>query len=225
MHTIETLPVLSLRPTRMSPSTRALKRAADIVAASVALLVVSPILAYVALRILLDRDGPVLFRQTRLGMNQQAFTVLKFRTMRVGTSSAEHEAHVKRSLAGVIRPEANGLFKLERVDDITKTGRWLRKLSLDELPQLFNVLRGEMSLVGPRPCLPYEVEHFEPHHYERFAVPAGITGLWQVSARAHATFKEALEMDVAYVRSWSLALDLRLLFRTPLQLLRPAGTR
>jgi lipopolysaccharide/colanic/teichoic acid biosynthesis glycosyltransferase len=103
---------------------------------------------------------------------------------------------------------------------ITREGRVVRQRSLDELPQVFNVLRGDMSIVGPRPCIPYETEHFEPHHYERFLMPQGMTGLWQVTARANATFREALDMDVAYVRGWSMALDLRLLLRTPLQLLR-----
>ena len=115
---------------------------------------------------------------------------------------------------------ANGTYKLERDSEITPFGRFLRKTSLDELPQLINVLRGEMSLVGPRPCIPYETEFFEPHHFDRFLVPQGITGLWQVTARAKSTFGEALEMDVAYVRGWSLGLDLRLLLRTPFALLR-----
>jgi lipopolysaccharide/colanic/teichoic acid biosynthesis glycosyltransferase len=114
----------------------------------------------------------------------------------------------------------NGLYKLERGDAITPFGRWLRKTSLDELPQLLNVLRGDMSLVGPRPCLDYETETFRPHHFERFLVPPGITGLWQVAARANSSFGEALDMDVSYARGWTLGLDLRLLARTPFQVLR-----
>ena len=118
----------------------------------------------------------------------------------------------------------NGLYKLERPNEITKIGAWLRRTSLDELPQLLNVLRGDMSLVGPRPCIPYETEHFQSHHFERFLVPAGITGLWQVAARARSTFGEALDMDVAYARGWSLALDIKLLLRTPFELMRRGTT-
>ena len=117
----------------------------------------------------------------------------------------------------------NGLYKLGG-DAITPFGHWLRKTSLDELPQLINVLRGDMSLVGPRPCIAYETEHFLPHHFDRFLVPAGITGLWQVTARAHATFREALDMDVAYAHGWSLGLDLRLLCRTPFEVFARRAT-
>jgi len=116
--------------------------------------------------------------------------------------------------------DPNGLYKLDRADAVTRVGRWLRRTSLDELPQLWNVLRGDMSLVGPRPCIPYEIEHFAPHHFERFLVPAGITGLWQVTARSRSTYGEALEMDVGYARGWSLALDLSLILRTARELLR-----
>ena len=116
--------------------------------------------------------------------------------------------------------ENNGLYKLAREDAVTRVGRWLRKTSLDELPQLINVIRGEMSLVGPRPALPYEVENYAPHHFDRFLVLPGLTGLWQVTARAQSTFGEALDMDLAYVRDWSLGLDLLLLAKTPLQLFR-----
>jgi lipopolysaccharide/colanic/teichoic acid biosynthesis glycosyltransferase len=144
--------------------------------------------------------------------------------MKVDTDQSEHLAYIKQTMSASAVPRDNGLYKLDRSRAITRVGRWLRRTSLDELPQLINVLRGDMSLVGPRPCLAAETELFEPHHFERFLVPAGLTGLWQVTARAKATFGEALEMDVSYARGWSLLLDLRLLLRTPVQLLRPGGT-
>jgi lipopolysaccharide/colanic/teichoic acid biosynthesis glycosyltransferase len=152
------------------------------------------------------------------------FTLLKFRTMRIDVDDSSHRAYIAATMRPEAVAEANGLYKLERGDEVTRIGRWLRKTSLDEIPQLINVLRGDMSLVGPRPCLAYEVAYFAPHHFERFHVPAGLTGLWQVSARARATFGEALDLDVLYVYSWSLGLDLSLLVRTPLQLLHGRGT-
>jgi lipopolysaccharide/colanic/teichoic acid biosynthesis glycosyltransferase len=135
-----------------------------------------------------------------------------------------HREFIKNTMSSDALPTENGLYKLNRDDAVTRSGRWLRKSSLDELPQLINVLRGEMSIVGPRPCLAYETEFFAPHHFERFSVPQGITGLWQVTARAHATFGEALDMDVAYARNWSLGLDVKLICRTPLHVLRRKGT-
>lgn len=225
IHDVEGMPLLSLRPPRPSRSGRALKRSIDVLGASLALLVSAPLFGWIAWRVRRDSPGPIFFRQTRLGVDGREFMFLKFRTMRTDTDDSEHREYIKRSLTEAVGQEGNGLFKLERTDAITPFGRFLRRTSLDELPQLVNVLRGDMSLVGPRPCIPYETEHFEPHHYERFNVPAGMTGLWQVTARAHSTFREALDLDVAYVRSWSLGLDLRLLLRTPLQLLRPKGTR
>ena len=224
MHTVEGLPLVGLPPVRLSRSSKLLKRAFDVTLAGLALFLTAPLLAYVALRIKRDSPGPVFFRQRRLGLNMREFTLLKFRTMRVGTPEDAHRAYIRATMSKDALPESTGLFKLDRDDAVTRVGRWLRRTSLDELPQLINVIRGDMSLVGPRPCLPYEVEGFAPHHYDRFLVPAGITGLWQVTARAHSTFGEALDMDVAYARGWSLGLDLKLIGRTPLQLLRPKVT-
>jgi len=218
MHSVEGVPLLGLPPNPTKPVERALKRAMDAAVAAVALTALSPVFAYIAARIRLDSGGPVFFRQTRLGVDMKEFTAFKFRTMKVGTDQSVHRAAVRRSSLGLA--DSNDIYKPDRADAVTTFGRGLRRTSLDELPQLINVLRGEMSLVGPRPCIPYEVENFEPHHLERFAVPQGMTGLWQVTARANCTFLEALEMDVVYARSWSLGLDLRLLLRTPLQVLR-----
>jgi lipopolysaccharide/colanic/teichoic acid biosynthesis glycosyltransferase len=153
-----------------------------------------------------------------------SFELLKFRTMRVDADEAPHRAYVETIMDTSQAPSENSLYKLSREDDVTRVGSWLRRWSLDELPQLLNVLRGDMSLVGPRPCMAYESELFEPHHYDRFLVPAGMTGLWQVTARARTTFKEALDLDVAYARNWSLGLDLKLMLRTPFVMFRPRGT-
>jgi exopolysaccharide biosynthesis polyprenyl glycosylphosphotransferase len=220
VHTVENFPLVGLPPVRLSRSSFLLKRALDLAGALAGLALTAPLFAYIAWRIRRDSPGPVLFRQTRLGLNMKEFTALKFRTMRADTDDAEHREYIRRTMTASADVEANGMYKLERRDAITPFGRWLRKTSLDELPQLWNVLCGDMSLVGPRPCIPYETENFRPHHFERFLVPAGVTGLWQVTARARSTFGEALDMDVAYARGWSLGLDLRLLARTPFQLLR-----
>jgi lipopolysaccharide/colanic/teichoic acid biosynthesis glycosyltransferase len=212
------------RTAAVARSTLRLKRAIDVVLSALLLVVLSPLLAILVVWIRLDSPGPALFRQRRLGMHRREFTILKFRTMRVGTSSDPHRSYIRETMVGTADSNGNGVFKLERAGDVTSLGRWLRRSSLDELPQLFNVLRGEMSLVGPRPCIPYELDNFAPHHFERFLTPPGLTGLWQVTSRARSTFGEALDMDVAYVRGWSLGLDLALLCRTPVQLLRSEGT-
>jgi exopolysaccharide biosynthesis polyprenyl glycosylphosphotransferase len=220
VHSVEALALVGLSPSRISPSSRLIKRTIDLVVASAALLVTAPLFVAIALWIKRDSAGPVFFRQTRLGANMREFTTLKFRTMSVGTDEEAHRAYIRRTMSADAAVEEHGMFKLDRGSSVTRAGRVLRKFSLDELPQLLNVVRGDMSLVGPRPCIPYETENFAPHHFERFLVPAGVTGLWQVSARASSTFGEALDMDVAYARSWSLGLDLRLLGRTPTQVFR-----
>ena len=220
VHLVEGMPLLTVPPARISSGSLGVKRAIDVVLASVLLLLTSPIFALAAFRIRRESEGPVLFRQTRLGTNMKPFTVFKFRTMTLGVDEAKHREYIESTMSSGATLNGNGTYKLERESEITPFGRFLRKTSLDELPQLLNVLRGEMSLVGPRPCIPYETEFFEPHHFDRFLVPQGITGLWQATARAKSTFGEALEMDVAYVRGWSLGLDVRLLLRTPFALLR-----
>jgi exopolysaccharide biosynthesis polyprenyl glycosylphosphotransferase len=224
MHELEGLPIVGLPPIKISRSSMLLKRTMDIVGASILLVVTAPLFAVAAWRIKRESPGPIFYRQCRLGMNRREFTLLKFRTMRMDTDDGPHREYIKKSMQGPLEPGSNGLFKLDRSDAVTPFGRWLRATSLDELPQLVNVLRGDMSLVGPRPCLRYEVEHFAPHHFERFLVPAGLTGSWQVTARGHSTFAEALDMDVLYVRGWSLSRDLSLFLRTPLHLLRPSTT-
>jgi exopolysaccharide biosynthesis polyprenyl glycosylphosphotransferase len=224
MQTIEGLPLIGLPPSKMPRSSRLIKRSIDILGASVALLVTAPLFAVCAVLIKHDSAGPVFFRQRRLGRDMKEFTVLKFRTMSIDVDDGPHREYIRQTMSPQAEVGSNGLYKLAREDAITRTGRWLRATSLDELPQFINVLRGDMSLVGPRPCLAYEVEHFAPHHFDRFLVPAGITGLWQVKARGRSTFGEALEMDVVYARGWSLGLDFKLLCLTPLQLVRKQVT-
>jgi exopolysaccharide biosynthesis polyprenyl glycosylphosphotransferase len=218
LHVLEGLALVCVPPAKLSRPALLLKRLTDLVAAAILLILVTPFLIYAAIRIKLDSPGPVFFRQTRLGMGQVHFSAYKFRSMRVDTDEEEHRAYIRSIKDASATVGDNGVYKLNRPADVTSFGRWLRKTSLDELPQLINVLRGEMSLVGPRPCIPYETENFLPHHFDRFLVPQGMTGLWQVTARANATFGEALDMDVAYVQGWSYGLDLRLMLRTPLVL-------
>ena len=214
IHAIEGLPLLGLPSVRITRTSRITKRMIDVIGATLLLVVASPLLAYIAIRVRRTSSGPVIFRQERLGMNLRTFEMMKFRTMRADTDTAEHREYFQRAMDTRIAPNENGLYKLERDDSVTSVGRWLRRTSLDELPQLFNVLRGEMSLVGPRPCIAYETEFFEAHHFERFLVPQGITGLWQVEGRGLMTPREALDLDVAYARGWSLRLDFSLLART-----------
>jgi lipopolysaccharide/colanic/teichoic acid biosynthesis glycosyltransferase len=192
------------------------KRAFDLVVASLCLLTLSPLLVFVAVLVRLTTPGPALFRQIRLGRNRHPFVVYKFRTMYDGCRDDAHRRYV-RLLMTEDNPAPNGdqgLHKL--VDDarITPLGRVLRCTSVDELPQLFNVIKGEMSLVGPRPALPWEAELFQPPYDQRFTVMSGITGLWQVSGRSRLTFKQALELDVEYARRRSFAFDLLILLKT-----------
>jgi exopolysaccharide biosynthesis polyprenyl glycosylphosphotransferase len=223
LHGIEGLPLVGLAQTRIPRSSRLLKRGLDVVGASLLLALATPLMLVIAILIRRDSPGPVFFRQVRLGIDMREFTLLKFRTMREGTDEAPHREYLKQIMNSDAQPSSNNLYKLER-PEVTRVGGWLRKTSLDELPQLLNVLRGDMSLVGPRPSIPYELELFAPHHFERFLVPAGLTGLWQVEARAHSTFGEALDLDAIYASGWSLGLDFRLLLRTPALMFRKRET-
>jgi lipopolysaccharide/colanic/teichoic acid biosynthesis glycosyltransferase len=223
IHDVEGLKLLTLPPVRPSRVSLTVKRGADILGAALLLALLSPLLLWYSWRIRRDSPGPVFFRQERLGKDMRPFTVLKFRTMVVDADDAPHRAYVESIMDTRAAPTSSKLYKLSRPDAVTKVGHRLRRTSLDELPQLINVVRGDMSLVGPRPCLAYETALFEPHHFDRFLVPAGMTGLWQVSARATTTFREALDLDAQYARNWSLGLDVRLLARTPIAVLRGRG--
>jgi lipopolysaccharide/colanic/teichoic acid biosynthesis glycosyltransferase len=214
---------LSSAPPRAVPRT---KRALDVVLSAAALVVLAPCLALVALAVRLTSPGPVLFRQERLGLEGRPFTLLKFRTMRVDAGDAVHRAYVTQLLTQETPPTggAGGLYKLQDDPRVTPVGRWLRRTSLDELPQLVNVLRGEMSVVGPRPALAWEAALYRDVDHQRFQVLPGITGLWQVSGRSRLSMRQALELDVEYVRRCSLRLDLWILARTVPTVLRPEAT-
>jgi lipopolysaccharide/colanic/teichoic acid biosynthesis glycosyltransferase len=193
----------------------AAKRFLDVVAASLLLVLLCPLMLAIAAVIRLTSPGPAFFQQTRVGHRLSRFVILKFRTMRTGNDDAIHRAYVVGMLAGSPTPtDGRGTYKLTDDPRVTTVGRFLRRTSLDELPQLINVLLGHMSLVGPRPVLPWEAELFDPVHQVRFAVKPGITGLWQVSGRSSLTMQQALDLDVEYVRRRNLALDLLTLLRT-----------
>jgi exopolysaccharide biosynthesis polyprenyl glycosylphosphotransferase len=200
---------LHLHPLRLEVPQLAIKRTMDVILSLGALVVVSPALFWIAVAIKLDSKGPVLFRQTRMGLGGRPFQILKFRTM-----VADADAQKARLLHLNQYPDSR-LFKIKHDPRITRLGGFLRKTSLDELPQLWNVLRGDMSLVGPRPCVPEEFEHYAPHHMERLFVVPGVTGPWQVSGRNSVLdFEEVVRLDREYIRSWSLLRDLVILAKT-----------
>ena len=196
------------------------KRGIDLVVAALLLLLLVPLLAFLALVVALDSRGPVLFRQTRQGLGRRPFTVFKFRTMTHGAAADLHRSYIAQVARGGDTAPAGELKKLTADPRVTRAGRVLRATSLDELPQLINVVRGEMSLVGPRPALDYELEHYRPEHFERFEVRPGITGLWQVSGRSALGFHEMLDLDSEYARRQGPLVDAAILARTPVALVR-----
>ncbi|MEJ2080476.1 MAG: sugar transferase [Acidobacteriota bacterium] len=209
-------------------SAGALKRGIDLTLSLILLLMLSPLLLLIAVAIKLTSKGPILFRQERLGQFGKPFQFLKFRSMYINTDNSIHEKYIQEFIGNgkATKTDVNGkpLFKLVEDPRVTPVGRILRKLSLDELPQFFNVARGEMSLVGPRPPIRYELKNYDVWHRRRILeVRPGITGMWQVYGRSRTTFDEMVRMDLRYARTWSLWLDLKLLCQTPAAVLRGDG--
>jgi exopolysaccharide biosynthesis polyprenyl glycosylphosphotransferase len=198
---------LSLKPVRLSGTQAAIKRAFDLSASLLAILVLFPGLLLIAAAIKLTSSGPVFYRQGRVGQRGAPFTMLKFRTMHDGADANVAELRRAHGIEGL-------MFKLQDDPRVTRLGRMLRRFSLDELPQLINVLRGEMSLVGPRPPLPEEVAEYEDWQFDRLEVPPGVTGLWQVSGRSELSFDECVRLDLFYIENWSLAYDLYIVAKT-----------
>ena len=199
---------------------RRIKRSIDVCGSLAAVLLLSPLLLAIALAIKLTSKGPVLFRQARVGQYGKPFTFLKFRSMYFLNDPRIHQEYVTQLIAG--KPDCKhadgngGAYKLRNDPRVTPLGRFLRRTSLDELPQFFNVLRGDMSLVGPRPPIPYETEVYDVWHRRRFVEgKPGITGLWQVKGRSRVTFDEMVRLDIQYLRNWSLGLDVKILLDTP----------
>ncbi|HEX9358561.1 MAG TPA: sugar transferase [Streptosporangiaceae bacterium] len=210
------LPLLHVDHPELAGTRQAVKSMFDKTCAAVALLMLAPLFAVIAISIRLADHGPVLFRQTRIGKNGQGFTVYKFRTM-------VPDAEQRKSDLAAFNEATGALFKIRRDPRVTRLGACLRRWSLDELPQLINVLIGDMSLVGPRPALPAEVAGYSGHMRRRLVVKPGMTGLWQVSGRSDVSWEEAERLDVHYVENWSLALDLQVLWKTGSAVIRGSG--
>ena len=199
--------------TRLS---RLAKRALDVVVSLIAIILFSPLFVLISVAVKLTSKGPILFRQERVGQYGRRFSFLKFRSMKCGSNSHIHQEYVKQFISGTIVKEQGVTYKITQDPRLTRIGGFLRKSSLDELPQLINVLKGEMSLVGPRPAIPYEIAFYQMWHRTRFlGVKPGITGLWQVTGRSKTTFDDMVRLDLRYVKRWSFWLDIKILLRTP----------
>ncbi|HEX5131857.1 MAG TPA: sugar transferase [Candidatus Krumholzibacteria bacterium] len=194
------------------------KRVIDVVFSLVVMVLGLPFYGLIAILIKLTSEGPILFVQDRVGVDGRPFKFYKFRTMLVDNSDADHRSFAADFIKGRLMQEGEGadkkVFKLQNDPRVTSIGRFLRKTSLDELPQFINVLRGDMTLVGPRPPLAYELAHYKEWHRGRLAVKPGLTGLWQVSGRSTVPFDEMVMLDLYYIENWSLALDLKIILRT-----------
>ena len=213
---VEPLPVRALE--------RRARRALDLTAASLGLIVLAAPMLLIGAAVRASSPGPALLRQRRIGLGGRPFVLYKFRTMRTGGSDRAHRDMIARELRGE-DTSSNGSWKLDDDPRVTTVGSWLRRTSADELPQLLNVLRGDMTLVGPRPCLEWEARLFPPEFDERFAVPPGLTGLWQVTGRSTMGTLDMLRLDVTYVRHRNFRHELGILVRTMPSLLRGGGAR
>ncbi|MBI4143060.1 sugar transferase [Candidatus Uhrbacteria bacterium] len=210
------VPLIEPKRTPLEGWGRVVKRVFDCMVSTLLLIVLSPVLLLIAIAIALDSRGPILFRQQRVGQAGRPFTFLKFRSMRIGAHDEWDELRKRSDRSGIIP-------KIKNDPRVTRVGRLIRRWSLDELPQLFNVLTGSMSLVGPRPHLPEEVAEYQKHHRKVLALKPGITGLAQVSGRADLDFDEEVKVDTFYIERWSLGLDLVILLRTPFAVIRTKG--
>jgi lipopolysaccharide/colanic/teichoic acid biosynthesis glycosyltransferase len=200
----------------------ALKRTLDIVIATTLIVLLLPVMLIIGVLVCASSPGPVIYKQQRLGRNGHLFWFYKFRTMFDDNDASEHHAYYRALIRGDARP-IGGSYKLTNDPRVTRVGALLRRYSLDEFPQLFNVLLGHMSLVGPRPPLPYEVDMYSSREWRRLAVRPGLTGLWQVSGRSALSFQQMVDLDIEYIETWNLLLDLRILLRTPLAVVTGDG--
>jgi exopolysaccharide biosynthesis polyprenyl glycosylphosphotransferase len=214
------LPLLQIAEPEFTGAGRVVKRVMDVLGSLALLVLLSPVLLGVAVAVRLNDAGPVLFRQTRIGRGGQPFTILKFRTMAIDAEDRLAALHALND-----HGDGSVLFKLRNDPRVTSVGRHLRRFSLDELPQLLNVLRGQMSLVGPRPPLPSEVERYEQHVHRRLLVKPGMTGLWQVSGRSDLNWSETVRLDLYYVENWAVSLDVEILWKTLRAVLHGSGAR
>jgi lipopolysaccharide/colanic/teichoic acid biosynthesis glycosyltransferase len=205
-----------------------LSRALDVIIASVAIVLTAPLMLAAAAAVRLTSSGPVIFRQERVGRHGERFTLHKFRTMRAGAPEDKHREFVSALISDrdrAVDGAGDVAYKLSDDERVTAVGRWLRRYSIDELPQFFDVLAGSMAVVGPRPGLPYEAALYGELERRRLLVRPGITGLWQVSGRNHLSMHEMFELDARYVDERDVRLDLKIIARTPLELIHPSGAR
>jgi len=222
------IPLVGRRGSNIEGLNYLVKRTFDIFCASLLLILAMPVVALAALATLISDGSPVFFRQERIGAQGRQFEMLKLRTMKTCAADVAHRQYVRRWISSGQTAEAeNGrdskVFKLTNDSRVTGVGRILRRFSIDELPQLLNVIRGDMSLIGPRPALPYELELYQDWHRRRLEGMPGITGLWQVSGRNRISFDDMVKLDVQYLEDWSLTTDIRILFRTIPVMLRGEG--